>query len=220
MVIDPLPGYLQFLVLLACFSILGEFFAWRHKRARISVIAATAFAAAFGFVMEFGVLSAISEAISPTTGNGDIALPCENAVINTNSSGTFYLCPHPTEVSNIVFELPSPVYKKMRCFGCGVTFGYTEVVPPDLLSPQQKQVVIDKVMDLPETKLNSGWTLDHFIIQPRGDRWIANVQLFVDGIKQLPPSKDCGWYGSADVDLETLEILDLSNIPPSSTVKC
>jgi hypothetical protein len=151
------------------------------------------------------------------------AYPCQNAIIYTNSSGTFYICPHRSEISNVVFSLPAPVYKKVPCtstYGCARPYGYQEIIPPNLLSQQQKQVVIDKVMNLPEVKLNSGWTLDHFIIQPRTDKWIANVQIFLAGIKQLPPSLQCGWYGSADVDLETLEILDISNIPPSSDVKC
>ena len=89
-----------------------------------------------------------------------------------------------------------------------------------LLTEQQKQIVIEKIMNLPETELNSGWQLDHFMIQPREDRWFASVQLFLEGIKQLPPSQQCGWYGSAEIDLETLEIVGISNIPPRSEVKC
>jgi hypothetical protein len=137
-----------------------------------------------------------------------------------NTSGTFYTCPHPSKINNIIFELPSPVYKKMPCYSCAHAYGYADIVPQNLLSEPQRQIVIDKVMNLPETKLNSGWTLDHFIIQPREDRWIANIQLFLDGIKQLPPSQECGWYGGVDVDLETLEILDVISIPPRSDVKC
>ena len=227
MIIDLLPGYLQFLGILACFAILGLFFAWRHKSARNSIAIAAVFVATFAFVMEFGfgILSAISSALSPNTSNvididESVGLPCENAIINVNSTGTFYTCPHSTKINNIVFQLPSPVYKKMRCYGCGVTYGFTEIVPPNLLSEQQRKTVIDKVMSLPETKLNSGWTLDHFIIQPRADTWIANVQLFLADIKQLSPSQDCGWYGQAEVDLETLEIRDINNIPPRSDVKC
>ena len=152
-----------------------------------------------------------------------VAYPCEYVVLNTNGSGTFYTCPHLSEINNIVFDLPSPVYKKVLCtgtYGCAHAYNYVEIVPPNLISEQQKQLVIDKIMNLPETKLNSGWTLADFIIHPRADRWFANVQLFLPGIKQLPPSQECGWYGSAGLDLETLEILDVSNIPPSSDVKC
>ena len=49
--------------------------------------------------------------------------------------------------------------KKVSCtstFGCARPYGYQEIFPPDLLSEEQKQVVIDKVMNLPEVKLNSG----------------------------------------------------------------
>lgn len=155
--------------------------------------------------------------------NPNVAYPCENAIVKTNGSGTFYTCPHASEINNIVFNLPSPVYKKVACtstFGCSRPYSYMEEVPSNLLSEEQKQIVVAKIMNLPETQLNSGWQLDHFIIQPRADRWIADVQLFLDGIKQLPPSQQCGWYGSAEIDLETLEILGISNIPPRSELKC
>jgi len=155
--------------------------------------------------------------------NPYVAYPCQNVIINTNGSGTFYTCPHSSPISNIVFELPSPTYKKVLCastYGCARDYNYMEIIPSNLLTDQQKQIVVDKIMDLPEVKRNSGWKLDHFIIQPYGDRWHANIQLFIDHIKQLPPSQQCGWYGSVEVDLETLEILSVDIIPPRSDVKC
>ena len=155
--------------------------------------------------------------------NPVFAYPCQNVIVNKNISGTFYTCPHPSEISNIVLKLPSPVYKQVKCtstYGCAHPYNYMEIVPPNLLSEEQKQVVIDKVMNLPEVKLNLGWTLDSFIIQPRADTWTANLQLFLAGIKPYPPSQECGWYGQVEVNLETLEILDSANIPPSSDVKC
>jgi hypothetical protein len=105
-------------------------------------------------------------------------------------------------------------------FGCSHTYNYIEIVPPNLLSEEQKKQVLDKVMSLPEVRTNTGWKLDSLTIQPRADRWTGRVQLLIDGIKQLPPSQGCGWYGQVDVDLETLEILYISNIPPTSNVKC
>ncbi|MGI0013917.1 MAG: hypothetical protein ACREBU_10825 [Nitrososphaera sp.] len=211
-------GYSHFLIVLLCFAGLGIFFAWRNRRAVYGIVAGAAIFAAFVYVADFGVFWLVIAQDARL--DGDIALPCENAIINTNNSGTFYTCPHQSKINNTIFELPSPVYKKMPCYGCAHAYGYAEIVPQNLLSEQQRQVVIDKVMNLPETKLNSGWTLDHFIIQPKEDRWIANIQLFIEGIKQLPPSQECGWYGSVSLDLETLEILDISNIPPRSNVKC
>lgn len=155
--------------------------------------------------------------------NPYVAYPCQNVIVNTNSSGTFYTCPHTSEIANVVFSLPAPTYKKVACtstYGCSRPYNYKDIVPSDLLSEDEKQIVIAKMMNLPEMKLNSGWQLDHFIIQPREDRWIANVQFFIAGIKQLPPSQECGWYGSVDIDLETLEILGVNDIPPRSDVKC
>jgi hypothetical protein len=157
----------------------------------------------------------------------DAAIPCQNVVISEKGGDTYYTCPHPPNYipsSPIAFNLPAPTYKKVLCagpFGCSHRYGYQEIVPDNLLSEGQKQQVMDIVMNLPETKQNAGWKLDHFIVQPYdGDKWSANVQLFLTGIKRLPPSQGCGWYGSAEVDLETLKVRNISNIPPISTEKC
>lgn len=154
------------------------------------------------------------------------ALPCENAIVSVGSIETLYTCPHPPgfrPTSPIALHLPPPVYRMVECtstYGCSHRYNYQEIVPPGLLSDGQKKQVLDKVTSLPQVKMNAGWKLDHFIVQPRADRWTADIQLFIDGIKQLPPSQGCGWYGQVEVDLETLEILDISNIPPRSNVKC
>jgi hypothetical protein len=143
--------------------------------------------------------------------------------VRKNATHTFYTCPHASEIGYVAFNLPSPVYKKVRCTGtsgCAYAYTYMEIVPSNLLSEQEKQFVFEKIMNLPETQLNSGWQLDHFVIQPREDKWFASVQLFQDGIKQLPPSQHCRGYGSAEIDLETLEIISITNIPPRSDVKC
>lgn len=154
------------------------------------------------------------------------ALPCENGIISVSSNETLYTCPHPPgfkPASAIVLQLPAPTYRMVECtstYGCSHSYNYEEIVPPGLLSDGQKKQVLDKVMSLPEVKMNTGWKLDHFIIQPRADKWTADIQLFMEGIKQLPPSQECGWYGQVDLDLETLDVQNTSNIPPRSDVRC
>jgi plastocyanin len=154
------------------------------------------------------------------------ALPCENVIILVKSNETLYTCLHPPEfkpASPIVLSLPAPTYRMVECtstYGCSHRYNYEEIIPPNLLSDGQRKQVLDKVMSLPEVKMNAGWKLDHFIVQPRADKWTADIQLFMDGIKQLPPSQDCGLYGQVDLDLETLDIQNVNNIPPKSNVKC
>lgn len=99
-------------------------------------------------------------------------------------------------------------------------YKYEEIVPQNLLTDGQKKQVLDKVVSLPEVKMNAGWRLDSFTIQPSVNSWTGHIQLFIDGIKQLPPSPECGWYGQVDLDLETLDVQNTSNIPPRSDVKC
>jgi plastocyanin len=158
------------------------------------------------------------------------ALPCEHAIISDGGyNNTLYTCLHPPNfkpASPIVFHLPAPTYRMVECnstYGCSHRYNYKELVPPNLLSDEQKKQVLDKVMNLPEVKMNAegGWKVDHFAVNPSADRWTADIQLFMEGIKQLSPSQGCGWYGQVDIDLETLDILHINNIPPPrSTVKC
>lgn len=154
------------------------------------------------------------------------ALPCENAIISVSSNDTIYTCPHPPNfkpAGPIIFQLPAPTYRMVECnstYGCSHRYNYQEIVPPNLLSDEQRKQVIDKVMSLPEVKMNAGWKLDSFTVQPSADRWTGHVQLFVAGIKQLPPSQECGWYGQVDVDLETLQVININNIPPRSDASC
>lgn len=157
----------------------------------------------------------------------DAALPCKNVIISDSGyNNTLYTCPHPANfrpTSPVVFHLPAPTYKMVECsgtYGCAHRYNYMEIIPPNLLSDEQKKQVIDKVMNLPEVKINAGWRLDSFTIRPSADRWIGNIQLLIDGIKQLPPSQICGWYGQVDVDLETLQVINIDNIPPRSNVLC
>lgn len=123
------------------------------------------------------------------------------------------------------------MYKKIPCpnfnnnnsigsYGCSHSHLYERIIPPNLLTPQQKQIVIDKVMNLPKVKLNPGWKLDSFDIYPQQDKWIGDIQLFLKGVKQPPPSEYCGWHGQVGIDLETLNILYIKGIPPRSDVKC
>lgn len=156
----------------------------------------------------------------------DAAMPCQDVIISERNGEIFYTCPHPQNINPdapIIFHLPSPTYKMQECtstFGCSHRYLYREIVPPNLLSSEQQKQVIEKVMDLPEVKKNSGWTVDSFIIQPSADRWIGHVQLFIDGIQRLPPSQECGWYGQVDIDLESLNVITIENIPPRSTIAC
>ncbi|AIF84632.1 hypothetical protein NTE_02589 [Candidatus Nitrososphaera evergladensis SR1] len=189
------------------------------------VIAATGFV----FALLFYFMSTAAPEVQPpyTLQSGDAAIPCQNVVISEKDGDTYYTCPHPpnyTPDSPVAFNLPAPTYKKVLCaghYGCSHRYGYQEIVPGNLLSEDQKRQVIDIAMNLPETRQNAGWKLDYFIVQPYdGDKWNANVQLFLAGLKQSPPSQGCGWYGSVDVDLETLKIRNISNLPPISTEKC
>lgn len=155
--------------------------------------------------------------------NPSYGYPCLNVIITATSNGTLYTCP-PT-VSNVakVFELPAPVYKRVKCvstYGCSKPYGYEGIIPPNLISPEQKQVIVDRIISLNATKQNHGWKLDRFDIQPVEDKWRGHVQLVLPGIAQIPPSSGCGWHGLVSIDLETLEILNVDGIPPRSNVTC
>jgi hypothetical protein len=110
-------------------------------------------------------------------------------------------------------------------YGCFQRYYYVGVVPQHLLlSEGQKKQLLDRVLlSLPEVNMSGEWKLldDRLTVQPKADRWIGHVQLYLGDTRQLPPSQNCGVYGQIDVDLETLEVLDMSNIiPPLSDVKC
>lgn len=148
---------------------------------------------------------------------------CPNPEIIDKDNDVLVICLGPNGSRELgIFKLPPPVYKRVLCtstYGCSGTYNYIEQIPPDLLTPEQKQMVIDKVMSLPEIKGNPEWKLDHFIIQPRADKWFANIQFVLPNIRPLP-YYPCGWYGSAEVDLQTLEILSADNFIPRSDIKC
>jgi hypothetical protein len=150
-----------------------------------------------------------------------IAYPCEYTIIQTNSSGTFYTCRHPTERANIVFQLPTPAYKQVLCtstYSCSHSYSYQEIIPSDLLTSEQKRAVIDKVLNLPELKVISGWQIVSFNIQPIQDKWTANVD-FHSKVVQPSSGAEC-WQGDATIDLETLDVIGVEVIPPRADVNC
>lgn len=151
--------------------------------------------------------------------------PCQNVIINTNSNGTFYTCPHLNKIDNIIFDLPPPVYKLVLCtstYGCSNDYTYIEIVPANLLTTEQKQQILDKVFDLPQVKeINSSgndttWKVGYFLIQPVQDNWYGDVQLVLNGIKRSTDG-GCGLYGSARLNLETLEMVNVDIPSPSKS---
>ena len=157
-------------------------------------------------------------------------LPCSNPIETRVDDNMYYTCTQSYNgtraTEQAVINLSYPVYKRVQCtstYGCGQSYNYVAEVPEDLLSPEQKEMVLQKVLNLPEVKEGGlQWEIDRFIIQPyNGYKWSADIQLFVDGISRLPPSQECRWYGSVNVDLETLQVRGIGNIPPPlSAVKC
>jgi len=76
------------------------------------------------------------------------------------------------------------------------------------VAQEQKQQAIDKALTLPQTKnWSSEPKLDHFLIMPIQDRWHANIQFFIAGVK-MPQHNKCEYYDSIEMDLETLEIIN------------
>lgn len=161
------------------------------------------------------------------TKSKDAALPCIDAIIQTNSSGTFYTCQHSNPIPNTVFSLPPPTYKKAPCtstYGCAYRYGYVEIVPPNLLTQPQRQQVLNTVLDLPHVKeeTSANWTVDRFDIQSMGDKWYGHVTLLlvVKGIKRPADGGGCGWYGTATLNLETLKVVNVNipTLPPTTTM--
>lgn len=157
--------------------------------------------------------------------------PCSDPIETIRENGDrFYTCTHPAgyDYSGNVFRLPSPTYKQTVCmgpYGCSQNYHYIAQIPDDLLSPDQRQQVIDKVIaDLPQRSITIGnttlnWKLDQFIIDAFGDKYKASVILVLPIIRSL--NGDCGVYAGVQVDLETLDIpINDNGILPESPQRC
>lgn len=136
---------------------------------------------------------------------------CPNNILTQNQTGIFLTCLHQNDISKeTVFDLPQPVYMLNLCtsmHGCMYPYYWQSQIPPNLIPEKQKQQAIDQALALPETK---NWPsepkLDHFLITPSQDRWEANIEFFIAGVKMSQHNK-CEYYDSVTMDLETLEIL-------------
>jgi len=133
---------------------------------------------------------------------------CQNNTITRNDTGTFLTCILSDNAKNI-FELQSPVYKLETCtsmHGCGWQYVWTPQIQSDLISEEQKQQVIDQILHLPQT---NNWPaspqLNHFLIFPNGDKWMANVEFYIAGVK-MPQHNKCEYFDSVEINLETLDI--------------
>jgi hypothetical protein len=123
---------------------------------------------------------------------------CPNNTLTQNQTGTFLTCLYANDTSKeTVFDLPPPVYALKLCtsvHGCMYPYYWMPWIPTNLISEEQKQQAIDKALSLPETK---NWPaepkLDHFLIFPTQDRWDANIQFFIAGVK-MPQSSKCEYY--------------------------
>ncbi|QLH06504.1 hypothetical protein [Nitrosopumilus ureiphilus] len=136
---------------------------------------------------------------------------CPNNNLSENDTGVFMTCLHPDNKNGIIFELPSPSYKLELCkgtYGCIAPYVWAPQIPSNLVSEEQEQEVVNKVLQLPEAEdWPSEPELDNFLIMSSEDDWHASVQFFIDGVK-MPQHNKCEYYDSATVDLETLEILN------------
>ena len=136
---------------------------------------------------------------------------CPDHTLTTNSTGMYLACLHPKGTyQDVIYDLPSPTYKREPCnstYGCSSKYSWIPQIPANLISNEQKQQVIDKLLSLSETQ---NWPskpqIDSFSINYSADRIEANVQFFISGVK-MPQHDRCEYYDSASVDLETLEIL-------------
>ncbi|HKU33357.1 MAG TPA: hypothetical protein VJR22_05885 [Candidatus Nitrosotalea sp.] len=130
---------------------------------------------------------------------------CTNQEYFTNGSDVFLICHHVSNFTSNVWNLPDPEYKYTVCGGCALGFAYVEQIPPNLLSDQQKQQAIDKVLQMTGLKKQyPDLVLDHFLIRANGDSWFANVQFMIPHI--MNGYGHCGWYTASDVNLDTLEV--------------
>lgn len=136
---------------------------------------------------------------------------CPNNMLAQNETGTFLTCMHADDYSKeTIFDLPPPVYMLKLCtamHGCEYPYVWAPQIPPYLISEEQKQQTIDKALALPEIKnWHSEPKLNHFLITPTYDRWDANIEFFIAGVK-MPQHNKCEYYDSVTMDLETFEIL-------------
>ncbi|MDE1814809.1 MAG: hypothetical protein KGI05_09150, partial [Thaumarchaeota archaeon] len=67
------------------------------------------------------------------------------------------------------------------------------------------QQVIDRVLQVIGLKNQyPDITFSHFLIHARADHWFANVEFMIPHI--MNGYGNCGWYTSADVDLNNLQV--------------
>ncbi len=150
-----------------------------------------------------------------------ILLFCQNPEIITENGNILVICHHPTNSTEMdTSNLPSPVYKRTRCVsthGCFEPYSYIPQIPDDLLTPQQKQDVINKVLQV--TRLKEKYPeieFDSIHIEPTGDRWFANIQFVIPHI--MNGSGHCGWYTSNQIDLQIGDVYP--NQVPIGNKKC
>lgn len=135
---------------------------------------------------------------------------CQNHTLGQNETGTFLTCMHTNNDSKeTVFDLPPPVYMLKLCtsmHGCMYPYTWVPQIQPNLISEEQKQQAIGEALALPQTK---NWPskpqLNQFLIIASSDKWIANIEFFIEGVK-MPQHNKCEYYDSVELDLETLEI--------------
>jgi hypothetical protein len=130
---------------------------------------------------------------------------CTNQEYFTRENDIFLICHHPANSTSDIFNLPDPEYKYTGCGGCALGFAYVPQIPSNLLSDEQKQEVVDKVLQV--TGLKEKYpdiVLDHFLIEAHKDHWFANVQFMIPHI--MNGYDHCGWYTASDVDLNTLQV--------------
>lgn len=146
---------------------------------------------------------------------------CSNPDITKQGNDVFVICQHPkNSTSNEIFNLPLPTYKRVVCqsmHGCSGLYNYVPQIPADLLSVEQKQESIDKVLQ--DTGLKDKYPdiqLDHFIMLANNDRWSADVQFVIPHI--MNGYNHCGWYTSTQIDLQTFEVSPIGI--PIGTQKC
>ena len=136
---------------------------------------------------------------------------CPNNTLAQNETGTFLICLHVNNNPKAIFDLPAPIYMLKPCtsmHGCMNPYVWAQQIPSNLISEEQKQQAIDKALTLQQTKnWSSEPKLDHFLVMPIQDRWHANIQFFISGVK-MPQHNKCEYYDSVEIDLETLEIIN------------
>ena len=173
----------------------------------LSIIGGTAAITIAGIVILY--ISTTQPLITPDEKLRILANVCKNPEFINDRSSTLVICQHPANsTENHIFNLPLPVYKITPCvstFGCFGPYWYIPQIPEDLLTPQQKQQVIDRVLQA--TGLKDRYPdiqLDHLFVEPREDNWFADVQFIIPHI--MNGYGNCGWYTAAQIDLQTFEV--------------